>query len=523
MQHRLTQRMNWSTIVLFAAIGTVVVGGMLRGAGPAAPEKGLTDAAKAKVDPVQANGAIFEGWTKPDVALVFTGAMAGYLEPCGCAGLQNQKGGLKRRDTMLNELRDPHGKGWPVIAMDGGSQERDSNKQAWLKLELAYQALMKMGYQVVGLGANDLKVDLASIALNFSDDKNPLVSANVDTGFSKPFKVVSAGGMKIGVTSVLGAKEVARSENLKDYKFLPPTQAIPQVVPELLKAKCDHLVLLVNGSPDEAKDLAVKYKDFGFDWILTTQGAEVPPKEPATIQGTKAHLIEVGEKAEYAVVVGLYKNGSPSFRYQRVPLDHRFADAKEITDIQVEYQKTLQNLGLDGLGLKPVPHQSGRKYVGSKTCEDCHTHAAEVFNKTPHASATETLVSGTSPPRIYDPECLSCHVTGWEPQKQIPFESGYLSLKDTPNLIGNGCENCHGPAAKHAAVENGQVQVADKERQQLREALQLKIVKNEGNKKDQVYKEGGVVDMCMKCHDLDNSPDFDFQAYWPKVKHVGKD
>ena len=234
-------------------------------------------------------------------------------------------------------------------------------------------------------------------------------------------------------------------------------------------------------------------------------------------------MIEVGEKAEYAVVVGLYKSGSPSFRYQRVPLDHRFADAKEITDMQVEYQKMLQNLGLDGLDKKPVPHPSGRKFAGSKTCEDCHTHAAEVFNKTLHASATETLVSRTSPPRIYDPECLCCHVTGWEPQKQFPFESGYLSLKDTPDLVGNGCENCHGPAAKHAAVENGTVDVPAKERQQLREALQLKIVKNEGNKKDQVYKEGSVVDMCMKCHDLDNSPDFDFQKYWPKVKHVGKD
>ena len=44
---------------------------------------------------------------------------------------------------------------------------------------------------------------------------------------------------------------------------------------------------------------------------------------------------------------------------------------------------------------------------------------------------------------------------------------------------------------------------------------------NEGNKEGQVY--GKVVEMCMQCHDLDNSPDFDFQKYWPKVKHVGKD
>jgi hypothetical protein len=233
-------------------------------------------------------------------------------------------------------------------------------------------------------------------------------------------------------------------------------------------------------------------------------------------------LIEIGEKGEYAVVVGLYKNGSPAFRYQRVPLDHRFSDAEEITKRQIEYQRALQNLDLDGLKLKPVPHPSGRKFAGTKTCEDCHTHAAEVFYKTFHASATETLVKRSSPPRIYDPECLSCHATGWEPQKRLPFETGYRNLRDTPDLVGNGCENCHGPAARHAAVENGKINVADAERKHLQQQLRLTVVKNEGNKKDQIYKEGGVVDMCMRCHDLDNSPDFDFQKYWPKVQHVGK-
>jgi hypothetical protein len=184
---------------------------------------------------------------------------------------------------------------------------------------------------------------------------------------------------------------------------------------------------------------------------------------------------------------------------------------------------------LSGLEIKSVPHESGRKFVGSKTCESCHSKAAAVFNKTPHATATETLLTKTDPPRIYDPECLSCHVTGWEPQKQFPFESGYLGLKDTPtskatpDLVGNGCENCHGPGARHAAVENGEVTVPEAEKKALRAALHLELVPNEGNKPKQEYDKGKVVQMCMQCHDLDNSPEFDFQKYWPKVKHVGKD
>jgi hypothetical protein len=231
-------------------------------------------------------------------------------------------------------------------------------------------------------------------------------------------------------------------------------------------------------------------------------------------------LIEVGHKGMYVVVVGLYKDGPTPFRYQRVPLDARFEDAPAIHQMHVEYQRQLKTLGWEGLGLKPTPHPSGRKFAGSAACADCHLTATEVYVNTPHVHATETLEK-LDPPRQFDPECISCHATGWEPQKYFPFESGFLGIKETPELVGNGCENCHGPAARHVAAENGEIDVDENEVEQLRAALRLKVVENEGNQDGQVF--GKVVQMCMECHDLDNSPDFDFQTYWPQVTHEGKD
>jgi hypothetical protein len=49
----------------------------------------------------------------------------------------------------------------------------------------------------------------------------------------------------------------------------------------------------------------------------------------------------------------------------------------------------------------------------------------------------------------------------------------------------------------------------------------MKIGPNEGNKDGQDF--GSVVQNCMQCHDIDNSPDFDFKTYWPQVAHEGKD
>jgi hypothetical protein len=521
--------LNYKTRVwffVFAALFVVVpIGiGILRGesaadAGtggyPARPER-------KKVDPIAVNGEIFVGWPKPDVALVFSGEQNGYIEPCGCAGLENQKGGLRRRLTFLKQLRE---KGWNVVAMDLGNQEKDTGIQAQMKVDFTYQALMKMGYAAVGFGPNDLKVDLLQIAINLDEATNPFVSANVaigdfKSGLTKLYKIVDVGGMRIGITSVLGKKEIAGRKKAGDVDLLEPRQAIPRILVELRDKKCDHLVLLANAEPVETKELATLYPE--FDWVMTARGAEEPPKEPGAILNTGTHLVEVGQKAEYVVVVGLYKEGDVQFRYQRVPLDHRFPDAPEVAQMEANYQKQLEMLGLSGLGLKAAPHPTGRKFAGTNTCTSCHTKAAEVYEKTPHAHATDTLLH-LSPPRQFDPECLSCHVTGWDAQKYFPFESGFLGLKETPDLVGNGCENCHGPAARHAAAENGEIDVTDEQKEKLRAELRLKIVPNEGNKEHQEFAKGKVVQMCILCHDRDNSPDFDFQKYWPKVKHEGKD
>jgi hypothetical protein len=475
------------------------------------------------IDPVEVNGPIFVDWPKPDVTLVFSGEQDGYLEPCGCAGLENQKGGLKRRFTLLKELS---AKGWPVVTMDLGGQEKRTGAQAEIKLDFALRALAKMGYAAVALGPNDLRMDLLSIVINFEENKSPLVSANVaivdfDSGFSQRYKIVESGGMKIGITSVMGKQELAGLANSADLKLLDPTEALEQVLPKLREERCDHLVLLAHADPAEAQELARRFHD--FRWVMTAHGAEEPPKEPAPIEGTDAHLIEVGHKGMYVAVVGLYKNGPARFRYQRVPLDSRFADAPEIHQMHVDYQHRLETLGLSGLGLKPVRHPTNREFAGSKVCGDCHLSATEVYENTPHFHATETLEKKSDPPRHFDPECLSCHATGWEPQKYFPFEKGFLGLQETPDLVGNGCENCHGPAARHVAAENGEIEASEEELEKLRAALRLKVVNNEGNKPGQEFDKGKVVQMCMQCHDLDNSPDFDFQVYWPKVKHEGKD
>ena len=161
-------------------------------------------------------------------------------------------------------------------------------------------------------------------------------------------------------------------------------------------------------------------------------------------------MIQAGTKGMYAGVVGIFKDAEEKLRYQRIPLDDRFEDSREMLDLLASYQDKLKEQGLAGLGLSPVAHPSGRTYVGSETCGDCHSQAYEKWLSTPHSHATQSISEPTQRaeiPRHHDPECISCHVTGWDPQRYIPYESGYLDLETSPCCTATDARIAMGRAA----------------------------------------------------------------------------
>jgi hypothetical protein len=304
--------------------------------------------------------------------------------------------------------------------------------------------------------------------------------------------------MRLGVAAVLGDKFQKQITN-EDIRLLPAQQGLSEAYQELKQARCEAMVLLAHATPEESTDLAGQFP--AFDVVVTAGGADEPPHVPTVLNGGKTLLIEVGHKGMYAVVLGFYDDEETPVRYQRVPIDKRFTDSPEMDEVMDSYQEQLQQMGWEGLDLRRKNHPAG-KFAGSSACAECHQSQFDIWAKTPHAHATKTLTT-VKPPRQFDPECISCHATGWNPQQFTPYTSGFDSLKKTPILAGNGCENCHGPAAAHVAAEN---EGGD---ESLRAKLRLSIAEAKT----------AIVDSCVECHDLDNSPHFDFDEYWPKIEH----
>ena len=143
--------------------------------------------------------------------------------------------------------------------------------------------------------------------------------------------------------------------------------------------------------------------------------------------------------------------------------------------------------------MQPNPQaESNGGFTASQRCETCHEESYKVWKRSGHTAAFKVLAEA-KPPRNYDPECLSCHVVGWDPQRFFPYRGGYESMEKTPQLTDVGCDACHGPGAKHIEAESGSNQsLQEKYRKAVR------VTKEEAEKR-----------LCISCHDGDNSPDFE--------------
>ncbi|HUT94047.1 MAG TPA: multiheme c-type cytochrome [Thermoguttaceae bacterium] len=460
-------------------------------------------------DPVKENGPIFEGWPKPKWALLVSGRLDGYLEPCGCAGLDRMKGGLSRRYSMLEQLRGE--RGWPVAAVDVGGLVKGFGPQANLKFQTAVNSLQGMRYNAIAIGKRDLQLGVDGLV------SGPFVSANValfgfdfQPGLTPRQRVVEVGDVKLGITSILGTRW-QREVNNSDVEMADPKDKLAEVVPALEK-ECDVLVLLAHATREESIELARQFPQFPV--VITAGGPAEPPARAERIEGSRTLLIEVGEKGMNAVVLGFYDDPAQPIRYQRVPLDSRFPQADYVKSEMSLYQEGLKDAGLEGLGVTPVPYPGKElmgKFVGTAKCKSCHEESYRVWKKSGHAKAWQTLVE-LNPARNFDPECTSCHVVGWTPQNYRPLDSGFLSEKETPHLIDVGCETCHGPGEKHVAAELG----SDLD---LMEELRKPTVITLEESQQAVSSAISDRQHCMNCHDLDNSPDFDFETYWPKIEH----
>lgn len=499
-------------------------------ADPAPAGKGAVSPAAPKTA-APAEKPLCDGWPKPAAAIVFSGEQHGYIEPCGCS--LHQLGGLSRRGDLLRQLGE---RGWLVTAFDGGGLVNNpTRRQGKFKFDMVLKCLADMHYAGVAVGVEELQLSFDFLT---RPEEPPFLACNLVL-FGDPTiqggpltqRVVQVGEVKIGVTAVFGPSlqgvvvPGAAEGTPRDFEVADPAASIGKALAALEAEKPDLLVLLSHAHYDETKKIAESFPQ--FDIILTSDGPEDPEPKPIVV-GKKTLLVAPGQKGKYVMVVGYYPDGgNERLRFERVALDEdRFQDTPAIVEHMRYYQEDMlkQNElvatepAIDDP--RPTPTAAVNEFVGAKVCGECHKSALEVWEGTKHAHATETLKTGhavNSKPwinRVFDPECVACHVTGWDPRKFVRYKSGYTDEKTTSHLAGQQCENCHGPGGRHTELEH-----------QFAKDQKLTDEIAAWRKYHRLAKKTAL-DLCTRCHDGDNDPNFNagnFDAHWDEIAHPGKD
>lgn len=496
---------------------------------PSSPQETKSaEATETPAAPKNAPGELkFLSWPKPAVAFVLTGEQHGYFEPCGCTA--NQLGGMTRRAGLVSKMK---GLGWDVRGLDLGGISKRTGPQAQIKFETTLDALRELKYVAVGMGVEELRLGAgALVPLHITDGEEPLafLSANLvffgvkDLGTPVATRVVDLNGVKAGITSVMSdtiRKEVIGDNSTEtDITWTDPKEALTEALKQFDSDGVTFRVLLSQATLEESRQFA---KDFpAFNVIIAANG--FGEGEPAPEMIGDVRMLQVGEKGKVAGVMGLYPEDKENpIRFELVVLNgEQFGDDPVMVEKMKVYQERLQSERIVTAD-NPVGYPSGATFVGATKCGECHTKAMEVWERTPHAHALESLDPANKREgherlhgivRKFDPECLACHVTGWDPKEYTRFRSGFLNAEYAENdddrkleamLGGNQCENCHGPGSRHIElIDAGQTEAAAKEvRVTLEQAKDV---------------------TCVKCHDVDNSPDYNFEKYWEEVKHPGRD
>ncbi|VTT98401.1 Probable cytochrome c-554 OS=Planctomyces maris DSM 8797 GN=PM8797T_17674 PE=4 SV=1: Cytochrome_C554 [Gemmataceae bacterium] len=530
-------------------------------------------AADAGKEPTIDGRPLFADWPKgqkPEVAIVLTGQTFGFLQPCGCS--RPQMGGLERRAVFLNSLK---AKGWSVVGFDLGDlypHKSAIDDQARLKYKFTMDALREMDYVAVGVGKTDFAAGIDKLLGEYAVQKEQapyLLAGNLmgmandkpqpreeryppPPGSKRPMvglaELANVGGATVGVVGVVGkslAEEVKKED--PSVTFADNGAILKGAVAALDAQEKKPLVnvLLYQGTSTEAGLLAAAWPQFQI--VLCQADDPEPPQFPATANGGRTLIVQVGHKGRYVGVVGVFKKagGGLDLRYQLVPLTEDFLTpgkedearkANFVLPLLETYSETVRDRKfLVRVPKAPHPAQiqmpkMNLSFVGSEKCQNCHQAQFAKWKETPHSHALDALEKIAKRPsqRNFDGECVQCHVVG------LHYKTGYEDQKATPHLAHVGCESCHGPGSGHmtnkdnAGLQLLQIPWAQKAGDRL---PALDVIKKIGalpsidrGKVPLKPQESLIINrvsaMCAKCHDHDNDPNFDFFVYWPKVAHT---
>ncbi len=417
--------------------------------------------------------------TPARLTIAYSNDLRGEIRSCGCA--VHDLGGLGRRATFLSELRDTTG---DMVLVDAGDFFSASINYGVEKADLTLKSMALMHYDAVVPGEDELGFGLDFFRRRTRDAGLPVLACNVVAGadtlvFPASRVVTQKSGLRVGLVGVVSPALTMPPQVKPGTLVFKDPVASTQAAVDAIRSKSDVIIVLAHMSRGEAQQLAQALH--GVDVVV--HGHEGRPMRQVRRFG-EPFLLQLSARGLYMGVAYAYLGPDKrvaTLENVDVPLDKAYADDEAIArlfsaydlDIAAKEQASLPT------GMTNTRSLIKQPYAGAAACRGCHTQIVDHWKTTKHAHAFEIL---TSQSRQFDRDCTPCHTTGFYKK------GGFENIVATPDLVGVQCEACHGNGFEHSRDPS-------------------------------VKTEGIARDACQGCHTPDQSPDFAFAAFWPRIAH----
>ena len=412
------------------------------------------------------------------VTLVVSGDTDGWLTPCGCTA--NQSGGLPRRATILKSIAtDSKG---DLLYCDVGGAPGGTSRYHKIRFEAILSGELEMSIDAHNLGGPEAALGAEYLSSLIAKFPVPFTSANLKTPDGKllapPLRMVESTGRRIAIIGVTAPGTPAPGLIIDD-----PLTAIRAAITNV---KYDSLVVLAYLPQEQLEKLAGQLPEADAVVGGPTGQPLAPIKRGPTV------VASATRKGKFLVALNLANPSHSPGSTATIPVDG-IREVKDVPDDPSQQKNVMAYLtDLRAMDLTADDSQlvasmanaqnPGFRVAGSESCAPCHAAETTAYHATAHAHAWQTLVD-----KKYevDPSCQVCHTTNYG------LPDGFFSRAKSMSRVNVGCESCHGPSSEHTQNPKTRTPFL-------------------------------AADSCIRCHDPENSPRFEYASFWQKIKHGRK-
>lgn len=405
------------------------------------------------------------------LTLIYSGNLNGELEPCGCSE-EGNLGGIQRRYTLLAQLRAQH-PGAIVISSGGLLQVEGSSDR--IKSDAILRGFAALNYDAIGMQWRDL-----AYGPEFLQQQNlPWVVSNWHDASIAAQRVIQREGQTLRVFSWLDPAASPLRKMRGDHDVVTPDVAALQQALADAKARGELTLLTADLS---AADIEQRLGLAHVDILVQRSGYEVyaePMRRGRTL------VLTPGSRGMRLGVLSLTlsNGGIADWRHVVRPMPASIPNPPQLAAWYQDYNDAVKAEFIRQAAIKQQQAQGESPFAGAQVCQGCHAGEHDTWSASKHARAFEALEAVN---KGFDPYCVVCHVVGFGQP------GGYADFAVTGHLQGVQCENCHGAARAHAQSA-GRIAPANQQWTAPR--------------------------MCAQCHDQPHSPAFQFDNYWPRIRH----